>query len=342
MTPLLKKVCLVLLALGAVWLGCRYLLPILLPFLLGTLLALAAEPAVTLGTGRLKLPRGLAAGLGVTATLVLIIGVVMLLGAWAVKEVGRVVSAVPDVSGAVQQLRQWLEQITDKVPRGVRPVVENMVTELFDGSSAVLSQVTGSLPGAITGLVTGVGSSVISFGTGLLSAYLISARLPRIRSRIRGKLPASWKERYLPKLRQLRHSLWGWLKAQGKLCLVTWGVVSVGLLVLRVQNAIAWAGLIALVDAVPVLGTGTVLIPWAVICLVQGENLRAIGLLCTYGAAAITRTALEPRVVGQQLGLDPLVTLLAVYVGYQLWGFPGLILTPILTSAVKSMVTTGE
>lgn len=342
MTPLLKKVCLVLLALGAVWLGCRYLLPILLPFLLGTLLALAAEPVVTLGTGRLKLPRGLAAGLGVTATLVLIIGVVMLLGAWAVKEVGRVVSAVPDVSGAVQQLRQWLEQITDKVPRGVRPVVENMVTELFDGSSAVLSQVTGSLPGAITGLVTGVGSSVISFGTGLLSAYLISARLPRIRSRIRGKLPASWKERYLPKLRQLRHSLWGWLKAQGKLCLVTWGVVSVGLLVLRVQNAIAWAGLIALVDAVPVLGTGTVLIPWAVICLVQGENLRAIGLLCTYGAAAITRTALEPRVVGQQLGLDPLVTLLAVYVGYQLWGFPGLILTPILTSAVKSMVTTGE
>ena len=74
--------------------------------------------------------------------------------------------------------------------------------------------------------------------------------------------------------------------------------------------------------------------PWAVMCLLQGESLRAIGLLCTYGAALMVRTVLEPRLVGKQLGLDPLATLAALYVGYRFWGFPGLLLTPIITSAL--------
>ena len=109
---------------------------------------------------------------------------------------------------------------------------------------------------------------------------------------------------------------------------------------MRIPQGAAWALVVAVVDAVPVLGTGTVLVPWAVVCLIKKESLRAIGLLCTYGVAMMTRTVLEPRLMGKQLGLDPLTTLITLYAGYRFWGFGGLLVTPILASAAKSILKT--
>ena len=127
------------------------------------------------------------------------------------------------------------------------------------------------------------------------------------------------------------------MKAQLKLCAVTWAIVAIGFLALGIPNGTLWALLVAVVDAVPILGTGTILVPWAAVSLIKKESLQAIGLLCTYGVAAMTRTVLEPRLVGKQLGLDPLTTLAALYVGFRFWGFGGLLLTPILASAAKSI-----
>ena len=96
------------------------------------------------------------------------------------------------------------------------------------------------------------------------------------------------------------------------------------------------AVLIALVDALPMLGTGTVLIPWAVYALIRGEQALAIGLGALYGVVVLLRSTLEPRLIGRQLGLSPLVTLGALYVGYRLWGVLGMILAPVL------VITAGE
>jgi predicted PurR-regulated permease PerM len=119
---------------------------------------------------------------------------------------------------------------------------------------------------------------------------------------------------------------------------ITFGILTVGFWLLRIPYGIMWALLIALVDAVPVLGTGTVLVPWALVRLFQGDSLQGIGLLCVYGAAALVRTVLEPRLVGHQLGLDPLATLGALYVGYRFWGFFGMIITPLLASAALQVL----
>jgi sporulation integral membrane protein YtvI len=227
--------------------------------------------------------------------------------------------------------------MADRAPDGVRPLAQRTVLELFDDGTALVNQFTGSLPGAVKNLLSGVGNSLLSVGTGILSAFLISVRLPRLQAAAKESLPESWNKRYLPALQKLRKSLLGWLKAQGKLALVTWGVVSLGFFVLRIPYGPMWAMLVALVDAVPVLGTGIVLIPWAAVSFLQGSTLQGVGLLCTYGAAVITRTVLEPRLMGRQLGLDPLLTLVALYAGFRLWGIPGLLLTPILASAAKSI-----
>ena len=96
---------------------------------------------------------------------------------------------------------------------------------------------------------------------------------------------------------------------------------------------------LALVDAIPILGTGTVLLPWSLICFWEGNTTRGVGLLLLYAVAAATRTVLEPKLVGKHLDLDPLATLVALYAGFRLWGIPGLLLAPIFASAVKSLLS---
>jgi len=95
--------------------------------------------------------------------------------------------------------------------------------------------------------------------------------------------------------------------------------------------------LVAAVDAIPLLGTGTVLLPWALTRLLQGEALIAAGMVGIYLVAVITRTVLEPRFYGRHLGLDPLVMLLFLYFGYRLWGFLGIVISPLLAAATKAL-----
>lgn len=324
------------------WFGFRFLLPIALPFLLGGLLAVAAEPAVSFGTGRLKLPRSLASVLGVGLSLLILTGILLLLGGLAVRQLGAMAQKLPDMDDTLQMAENALLSVAEKAPPRLRVLAERTVHETLDDGAALLSGVAEQLPGAVGTLVGGIADSALRIGTGILAAFLISLRLPRLRSLAREKLPSSWHEKYLPALRRFRNCIWNWVKAQGKLALVTWGIVTVGFWVLGIGKAPFWAFLVALLDAVPVLGTGTVLLPWAAVSLLQQQTLRAVGLVCLWGVSAITRTVLEPRVVGRHLGLDPLLTLVAMYTGFCFWGIGGMLLTPILASAVKSAVTIQE
>lgn len=323
------------------WLGFRFVLPVALPFLLGAGIAFAAEPLVRKLSG--KLPRAAAAGMGVTATLLGVAAVISLAGALAVRELGNLTRAAPDLSVTAQQgitvLQDWLVNLSDRAPDTLRPALQRTVLDFFGNGTVLLQQVSQKIPSILSATISTVGNGILGLGTGILSAFLISARLPQLRKAVAEHLPNSWREKLLPALQRVRASLGGWLKAQLKLCAITFGIVTVGFFLLRIPYAPVWSALVALIDAVPILGTGTILVPWAIVCLLQQESLRAIGLLSVYGACALCRTALEPRLVGTQLGLNPLTTLISLYVGYRFWGFPGLILTPILASAAKSLIT---
>ena len=177
----------------------------------------------------------------------------------------------------------------------------------------------------------------MTLGTGVLSGYFISARLPRLKERLHRSLPKVWQEQGVPALKHLKESLGKWLVAQGKLMAVTYGIVALGLTLLGIPYAFAWAILVTAVDAVPLLGTGTVLLPWALTKLLQGQSLAAVGMLVVYLVAMITRTVLEPKFFGKHLGLDPLVMLIFLYIGYRLWGFWGIVISPLLAATTKAL-----
>ncbi len=341
-----RKILLVLGVLVGIYLAVRYFLPFLMPFLVGAAVALTAEPAVRFSERKLRLPRAAAAGICVTATLVLLMGILSMLAALAVKELGRLANAAPNLENTAKSslliVQDWLIAATDNAPQGIQPLLQRTVLKTFDGGTVLMERVSDKIPDMLTAILSWVPNGLLGIGTGLISAYLISARLPIIRQGIRRRLPKQWTEKYLPALYRMRAALGGWFRAQVKLALITYAIVTVGFLLLSIPYAPVWAALIALVDAVPMLGTGTVLLPYALVSVLQSEYLRAIWLVCIYGVSAITRAVLEPRLVGRQLGLDPLVTLLALYCGFRLWGVLGMLVAPIAATAVKSAVEPAE
>ena len=342
---LLKKIGFILVSLLALWLLGRYLLPIALPFIIGVTIALTAEPGVSLLSERLKWHRFPAVVLCVTLTLVLLGALLWLIGAAAVRELTQAARYMPQVGETVEQgmvvLEDFLITAADRAPDSIRPVLIQTVMRTFADSTALLEQAVNKLPSMAAGVIASVSKGALTVGTGILSGYMISVRLPKIRRGISQLLPQSWAEKTLPALQKIKTTFFGWLLAQLKLMSVTWLVLAIGLTVLKIPYGFLWAVLVALVDAVPVLGTGTVLIPWAVISFLQGNSSLGGGLMAVYGIASLVRTVMEPRLVGKSLGIDPLLSLIAVYIGFRLWGFIGIVLAPVSVALLKSMLESG-
>lgn len=315
-------------------LALRYLLPLIFPFLMGTALALAAEPIVRFGCRRLHLPRPVSAGIGVSMSFAFLAMVLLVLAALLVRELRALSGILPNLAesirGGMDSMSAWLLELAARAPDGIEAVLTRTIRDFFSGSSALLEQVTGFLLRFASGILSQVPGRALSFGTGIIASFMISSKLPKIKAFVRTRLKLQRLQPLLDTLRHLRHALGGWLKAQLKLSLITFSVVLTGLLLLRIRYAPLWAVLIAVVDVLPVLGTGTVLIPWSLVAFLQGDHLPAFGLLGLYAAVTLIRTVLEPRLVGKQLGIDPLITLLALYVGYKLFGLLGMLLAPML------------
>lgn len=338
MSPGIQKFLKLLALLSLAFLALRFLLPLALPFLLGLALALAAEPAVALLSEKCRLPRPIASALGVTlAFSLLTLGIAMLLGL-VIREVRSLAGLLPGLAGnlraAMDTLSLQLLSLADRAPDSLRPMLTRNVTELFSGGSALLDKAVDFLLRLASGILSRVPGSALGLGTGIIASFMISAKFPSLRGFVRTRIPQEKLSKLRDALTRLRIIIFSWLKAQVKLSGVTFSLTLCGFWLLGIPRPLLWALLIALVDAFPILGTGTVLVPWSIISFTQADHFRAFGLLGLYAAAALSRSALEPKLVGKHLGLDPLVTLIALYVGFRLFGLPGMLLSPLLAVAV--------
>lgn len=320
------------------WLAVRFFFPLALPFLLGGALALGADPMVNFLCRRVRLPRGAASALGVTAAFCLLVLLVLLLVAMILRQLGALVAILPDLETAATEglaaLSGWTLELVSRLPGNLGALLQTSLAEIFSGSSRLLEQAFRYAVSLTGGVLSQVPGGALILGTAIISSYMISARLPRIRRWLRSRIPRERIRKFLEDLGRLRETLGLWLKAQLKLMGITWLILLMGLILLRIPHALLWATAVALVDAFPVLGTGTVLLPWSLVCFLQADSPRALGLLSIYGVITLTRSVMEPKLVGSHLGLDPLATLAALYTGYRLWGFGGMLLSPVLAVAL--------
>ena len=309
-------------------------LPWLLPFFIALLLACLLDSPVCFLTRWLHLPRWAASALCIILAALLILSISFLILQRACYELSVFFSQLPSFIANLPvsdgRLERWLYRITVAAPVQYQQFIAQLPEQLAEGLSAlpsILSQYSLSLGTAIVKALPIV--LLFSFTT-ILATYFLLASLPSLRTISHTYLPSSWLTFFSKAKSWSQDVLAGWLKAQFLLLSVTFACLTLGLLLLGIRPPFLLAALIALVDALPILGSGTVLVPWAIFCIIGNDLKSGIGLLILYGIIALLRSMLEPKLLGKQIGLPPLIALAAMYIGFSAAGILGLLLAPPL------------
>lgn len=337
---LLKLFYLLLGALGA-WILLTVLLPWLLPFLLALALAALLERPVTFLMDRAGLPRW-GAAMACTLALVLLLGGGLGLLLWrAGYEIALLLGRLPTLLSGLPTLGHRLEDLAYRfivaAPVQYQDFFRQALDSLLKQGLALPTRFYDALAAFVTSAAAALPGAGLFLFTTALATYFSSAGRSGLLAFLRRQVPRAWRPWCRAGKRQLLGAFAGWLRAQATLMLITFGELAVGFLLLRVDLALLLAALVALVDALPVFGTGTVLLPWAVLALLGGDAGLALGLLAVYAAVSCVRSLLEPKLVGDKVGLPPLAALLAMYVGFRAFGVAGMILSPLAAILIKQL-----
>ena len=206
----------------------------------------------------------------------------------------------------------------------------------------LVSRLSGFLSSGTVALLSSLPTVLLSLTVFLFSCYYFTAEPDTVSRRLYARLPGRWQAGLSRWRTGAGRSCRQYLRAALLLALITFAEMFAGLMILRKPYAFLLALLIAFVDFLPVLGTGTVLIPWGVAELLLGNTSSGLGLLILYGVSAVLREIIEPHLVGRSLGIHPLVSLFSVYAGYRLFGVPGMIAAPLAVAVIKGAGYTRE
>lgn len=320
--------------------------PVLLPFAVGLTVARAADPALSALCRQLRLPRWLAAGVCVSAVYILLALAVSVLCRILCRELMGFARSLPalaqSLAAPMARLEQRLLQIAGRFPDGIGHALEEGVAEFFRNGAGLGSKLYNRLFDFASAVLQKTPDLALFLLTAVLSSFMIASQLPGIRALWETNVPQRWQQRLQTLLHRIKSTLGVWLRTQMKLMGICFLVLTTGFLLLQVAYPLLFGFVIALIDALPALGSGLILIPWGLLSYLRGDTLLGTGLLILYGAAALLRTSLEPRFLGKQIGLPPLVTLLALYGGYRFLGIWGMILFPLGAMLIRQFADSGK
>lgn len=322
------------------WLGVRYLLRWLLPFLLALALAAAVEPVIAWCRRRMGLKRGFTAAvvtIAVTgAILALAAVIVWQLIRQAAELLGQLPGLLAGLPGMTEDLRQRLEDFCAACPQGLRSWLEEVPALLGTLAAGVAQRASGACITAAAALAAALPGVFLFCGTTALAVFFTAGSYPRVMAFFRRQLGHRL-DRARGVKANLLSTLGKWCRAQAILLGVTFCELLAGFLLMGQRYALLLAAVTALVDALPVFGTGTVLLPWAAVCLLAGQAPRAVALAALYAVISAVRNLLEPKVMAAQAGLPPLASLAAMYAGFRALGVAGMILLPMALLFVKQL-----
>ena len=333
------------LLLGAAYLFARFLFLPLLPFLIAMAMAVLLEPWVQRLRRRLGWRRGFTA---VAVTTVLLAAV--LSASWwllvtlfqeAVGCLEHLPQALGSLPGLVDSLEERYAGLYDACPSQVRQWLDTALEHLSQqGLTLVQNLSTGALNWA-SGVVSQLPAIFLFLATTILAIYFTALSYPEIAAFIRHQMPRRWHDDLTRVATTLRSTCWKWLKAESLLCFLTFCMLLAGFWYLKIDYVLLTALLVAVVDALPVLGAGTVLVPWGIYQLALGSVPQGVALLALYAIITLVRSLMEPRIMAAQAGLPRLTALLAMYLGFTLLGVGGMFLLPILLLFVKQLQDAG-
>ena len=316
------------------WLCFSFLLPSLFPVLIGFAVAALLRPGVRfLSRSHPSLKKVWSIVLPVGSYLLLFV-FLFSLGSLLWSEAAIFLSRFPQFyKDSILPLTAHFFQWVTKVLSNFSPDLSESVRALIDVSHNAFSSAASKISSQIFSFCGQVISSLPMFLFTFIAAVFCSVGISFYWENIRTFFQYLLPKNKFSLLLSIREFLGGIFL---RLCLgfllllmITFLEISLGLWILRVSEFFRYGALIALLDVLPVLGVGTVLIPWGILSIISGNYLLGVGLLILFAVVTLIRNFLEPKIIGSCIGLPPLLSLICIYAGFRLWGFAGALLLPL-------------
>lgn len=324
----------------------KYAAPLLAPFITAFVIAFLLQRPIRAISRMLHLPQRLTALLVVLIFFAAVGVVLALIGIRVISAIAALIGSLPRLydsilrPGFMDVLRDLETIFTDLDPALVA-VIEDLGGQFIQTVGKMISNLSVSVMGIASTFATALPGLFIELVLLLISTFFIAMDFDSLTSFCLRQFRDSTKDILMEVKRYVMGTLLVCIRSYLIIMSITFVELSIGLSILRVRHAVIIAFCVAIFDILPVLGTGGIMLPWAAIVLVQGNYALALGLVLIYVAITIIRNVIEPKIVGGQLGLHPIVTLCSMFVGVQLFGVVGLFGFPIGLSLLRHLNDNG-
>lgn len=314
--------------------------PLVYPFIIGLMLALIYNPLVNLLESKARFPRWLAVTISIILLIAILVTIVTLVIIEIVSEINNLKDTLPHyVEDYFVQIQTFFmedvvafyDQFTDFYSSLDPEVQKNIESQITGFTNTLVKLGQDTVTAILNGLLSFLGNiptMATAFIISLLASFFISKDWPRLREKYKNILPTTFHSKSSAVILDLRKAVFGFFKAQLTLISITFVIVLIGLWIIGVDYALTIALIIGFVDLLPYLGTGLIFVPWIIYLFITSNYSLVIGLSILYAIVLIQRQMMEPKILGTNVGLDPLLTLVALFVGFQLFGLIGLLIGP--------------
>ncbi|GGD16798.1 sporulation integral membrane protein YtvI [Pontibacillus salipaludis] len=325
----------------------------LYPFIIALTIAYLINPLVNILENKTHAPRSLAVFIAIMLLLGAIIGVITLLVVELIDGFTYLGMQLPEhfrtlisylenlltykIVPLYERITSIMNTLDASQQQEIILQIQNVGANIAQSGAELLGDVLNAIPSYLKKLPNF--ATVLIFS--LLGTFFISKDWYKLSIRIKKLTPSKVAESSASVFSGLQKALLGFIKAQFTLISITAFIVLIGLLILRVEYAVTIAILTGAVDLLPYLGTGFVFVPWIVYMFFTGNYFLTIGLSILYTIVIVQRQMMEPKVLSTNIGLDPLATLMALFVGFQLFGFLGLIIGPVSLVMLNTLHQSG-
>ena len=312
------------------------------PFLIAFIISLMVEPAIRFIMKKMKFTRKTSSIIIFIIVSAIIIGAVV----WGIVAlISEASNLLQDLNGYVEKAYILFQNFTTRFDFDKMHLPNELTSIIQNSTGDVLTSVSGWVRNFLTGLlniITSMPSIIIYFVVTIMALYLICVDKVYILDQIEHHFPKRWVFKVGTHIKDLTKTLGGYLKAEATLILVSFIISLVGLYMLKfasfnIEFPLLMALFIGFVDALPILGSGTVMIPWAIISGLNGDLKLGIALIVLLIIMSTARQFLEPRLVSKHIGVHPIFTLIAMYTGFKVWGILGLLAGPIILIILKNV-----
>lgn len=337
-----------LLVLLALWAAFRWLPPLvslLLPFLLALFAAWLLNPLIRLFQKRLKFSRPVGALLSVLLTFGLIGSAATTLIYFIAREVWNLAESwqalLEQLTDTLEHMNVSFHTLFTTLPPEIEQLANSLLQQLLDWLRTAVPDFFADLANRAGSAAMGAPAVLVGVTVFLLGTYFLSADWPSLKRRCAERLTQDGKAR-LAALRTVTLTAFGgYLRSELLLSLGVFCLLALGFVLLRQPYALLLAALLAVLDFIPIVGSGTAMIPWAIIAFCMGSYQSGIAIFLLWVVVALFRQFAEPKILGGQTGLSPILSLLAVYVGMRLYGVAGMILAPVLCLVARNLLSSG-